>query len=376
MQSFHKSVLLQESIDLLNIRPGNKYIDATLGGGGHTFEILKRGGKVLGIDFDQEAINYVESRIKNQELRIELGKELILAKGNFKDIGEIAHLHNFEKVAGIIFDLGVSSHQFDQGGRGFSFSRSGPLDMRMDQDLSVKAADLVNGLTKGELYELFNTLGEERYARTIAYSIARARRIRPIEMTGELADLVSETVSRNKREKIHPATRVFQALRIAVNDELYSLRAVLPKAFNLLSRHGRMIIISYHSLEDRIVKNALRRLVEQGNGMLLTKKPKCKTACNRKTMIRTIQFFSIILVIIVFLSIVQAVVSNRIATTGVTLSKLSEEIGYYRKQNAILREEVLFSSSLMHIASEAARLGFVQSESEFVLTSPPLTQRR
>ena len=266
MSEFHTSVLLQESISFLKVRPGEKYIDATIGGGGHAFEILKRGGKVLGIDVDEEAIAYVKGKFK-------IGEDLVLVKGNFRDIGEIARSHNFGTVSGIIFDLGASSYQFDQALRGFSFGKVGPLDMRMDRSLSVKAADLVNGLTKRELYELFRTLGEERYARTIADSITRARRIKPIETTSELAQIVEKAAPRKEKDRIHPATRVFQALRIVVNDERNNIRVALPGAYSLLTRQGRMVVISFHSLEDRIVKNAFKKFTEEDLGLLITKKP-------------------------------------------------------------------------------------------------------
>ena len=166
MTDFHTSVLLKEAVDLLNVKIDKNYIDATLGGGGHTFEILKRGGRVLGLDVDQEAIDYVNSRIKNQESRIK--NNLIVVKGNFKDIDKLARDNEFEKIAGVIFDLGVSSHQLDSGERGFSFRYDAPLDMRMDKDLQVKALDLLRVLTKGELYELFYKYGEDRFAKRVA----------------------------------------------------------------------------------------------------------------------------------------------------------------------------------------------------------------
>jgi len=171
-------------------------------------------------------------------------------------------------------DLGVSSLQLGSPERGFSFARSGPLDMRMDPTLQVRALDLVNGLHAGELYELFNKLGEERFARKIADTVVLARKLKRIESTQELADLVAKVYGRRKQqEKIHPATRVFQALRIAVNDELNALKEGLPQILKEIEKNGVILVISFHSLEDRIVKNAFREWQDRGLGQALTKKP-------------------------------------------------------------------------------------------------------
>lgn len=242
----------------MKVKQGEKYIDATVGGGGHAVEILKRGGKVLGLDVDPEAIEQVK-RILN----------IILVRGNFAHLQEIAQECGFDRVAGILFDLGVSSHQLLTNERGFSFTSDAPLDMRMDPDLEVTAADLVNGLRKEELYELFYKLGEERFAWTIARAIVRARSLAPIKTCRELARIIAG-VRRQKFERIHPATRCFQALRIAVNDELNNLKAVLPQAVNLLKPGGRLVVISFHSLEDRIVKNFFK---ERADFRTLIKKP-------------------------------------------------------------------------------------------------------
>lgn len=266
MKTYHISVLLSETINALNVQAGQKYIDATLGGGGHTAEILKKGGKVMGIDADQDAIDYV-----TKELGLDK-KGLVIAKGNFKDIDTLARKNGFEKVAGIIFDLGISSHHVDDAARGFSFMKEGPLDMRMDQDLGVRAADLVNVLHKGQLYDLFTRFGEERFAKVIANSIVNARREKPITTTTELSQIINRVVPRGAKE-INPATRIFQALRIAVNDELTSIEEALPKAVDLLEANGRLAVISFHSLEDRIVKNAFLTFAEKGIGNILTKKP-------------------------------------------------------------------------------------------------------
>lgn len=270
MSTYHVSVLLEESIDALNVKPDKKYIDATLGGGGHTSEIMKRGGRVLGIDADQDAINYVTHELKLDE------KGLIIAKGNFKEIDRLARENEFEQVAGIVFDLGISSHHVDDPTRGFSFQKEGPLDMRMDKDLGVKAADLVNVLNKTQLYELFTKFGEERFARSIANSIVNARKTHPITTTTELSQIINRLVPRGLKN-VNPATRIFQALRIAVNDELTSIEEALPKAIRLLEKNGRLAVISFHSLEDRIVKNTFLSLSEQGVGKIITKKPMVPT---------------------------------------------------------------------------------------------------
>ena len=284
MNNFHTPVLLKEVIENLRVEKGKKYIDATIGGGGHTVEILKNGGVVLGIDVDQDAIEYIKKILREKDIKILSEKKdealnilvsqypnITLVRGNFRDIDKIAHLNNFDNVSGIIFDLGVSSYQLGTANRGFSFQKVGPLDMRMDQDLGVSAADIINVLKKGELYELFTKLGEESRARQLSSSIVRARRIKPIETTKGLANIIG-SISKGF-SKIHPATKVFQALRIAVNDELNSIREALPKAVDLLSRNGRLLVISFHSLEDRIVKNLFLEFASRGIGEVITKKP-------------------------------------------------------------------------------------------------------
>lgn len=264
METFHIPALLQEAISFLDIKQGKKYIDATIGGGGHAFEILKKGGEVLGIDVDKDAIDYVREKFS-------INEGLTLVRGNFKDIGEIARSHGFEKVAGILFDLGISSYQLETPGRGFSIQKEGPLDMRMDQSLTIRALDLVNALSKGELYELYRRLGEEHYARAVAAAIVRARKIKQITTTKELATIVQSAVPR-KFSNIHPATRVFQALRIAVNDELNVLDKGISEAVELLERNGKLVVISFHSLEDRIVKEKFNNFVKEGKGNFLTDK--------------------------------------------------------------------------------------------------------
>jgi 16S rRNA (cytosine1402-N4)-methyltransferase len=265
MNNYHTSVLLSETIRELQIKAGEKYIDGTIGGGGHSLEILKLGGKVLGLDVDQDALEFIKSEVK-------IGEDLTLVKGNFKDIDTIAKENGFETVAGILLDIGVSSHHFDAAERGFSFQHEGPLDMRMDKDLQVKAGDLINVLTKSELTELFTKLGEERFTRSIVSRIIEARKAKRIETTTELAEIIRRAVHFSKKG-INPATKVFQALRIAVNDELNNLIEALPKAVGLLESGGRLAVISFHSLEDRIVKRSFLAFEEKGLGTIITKKP-------------------------------------------------------------------------------------------------------
>lgn len=267
MNEYHVSVLLQEAISALQITKGGKYIDATLGAGGHSKEILEKGGVVLGIDQDDEALQEVE---KNLAQYIQKG-QLKIVKGNFSRLSEIAQQQGLEKVQGILFDIGVSSHQLDTNDRGFSFMSNGPLDMRMDNTLGVRAADLVNGLTKGELIELFTKYGEEPFAKKIAEALTKARLTNPIRTTTELADIIIRNVP--KTGKIHPATKVFQALRIAVNDELHSLEQGLRQAVDLLDAKGRLVIITFHSLEDRIAKRLFEEFQEKQMGHIMTNKP-------------------------------------------------------------------------------------------------------
>ena len=274
MNDYHVSVLLKEAIELLQVKKNGKYIDATLGGGGHTRAVLENGGLVLGIDLDQEALYFINqnqiSNIKNQKL--------ILTQGNFKDIARIARLNRFEKVDGIIYDVGVSSHQIDSGERGFSYLKNGPLDMRMDKENAVKASDLINILTKGDLYELFSRLGQERRARVISDRITRARRIKAIQTTEELLEVIKDAYGL-KTKTLSPfikaaiSKRVFQALRMAVNSELENLKESLPQAIDLLEKGGRIVTITFHSLEDRIVKHSFLEFEKNKQGKIITKKP-------------------------------------------------------------------------------------------------------
>ncbi len=262
MEDFHQPVLLKEALTHLNVRRGKKYIDATVGGGGHTAAIIRQGGLVLGIDVDPQAVEATRLKVKSEKLKV--------AKGNFKNIDKIVRERGFYPVAGILYDLGLSSFQLEHSGKGFSFQKNEPLDMRADPSLQVTAADLVNGLSEKEITKLFEKYGEESQARAVAGAIIRSRWDKPIRTSAELADIVARVVKREK--KIHPATRVFQALRIAVNDELNNLHSSLPPAFGLLESGGRLVVISFHSLEDRVVKNFFKGVGEE-RGKVLTKKP-------------------------------------------------------------------------------------------------------
>lgn len=264
--SYHLPVLLKEVLYYLDVKPGGKYIDGTLGGGGHTRAILEAGGVVLGIDQDQDAIDYVQkNQIPNSHAH------LILRRGNFAHLQEIASEARFLQPDGILFDLGVSSHQLETPERGFSFNRPGPLDMRMDQTLPVTAADLINAATEKELANLFWKYGEERASRKIAAAIVAFRRHRKITTADELAGIIVRVRGRTAGDRMHPATRVFQALRIAVNSELDNLQSAIVQAEDLLGKGGRLVVISFHSLEDRIVKNCFQ--AQRKSWEVITKKP-------------------------------------------------------------------------------------------------------
>jgi len=247
----HVSVLYDEALSGLRIRPGGRYLDATTGLGGHAAGILRAsypGGLLLGLDADPEAIHYA-----GQALR-PFGDRVALRVANFRDMAYCSRESGFGQVDGILVDLGLSSRQLADASRGFSFSQDGPLDMRFNPQHGQPASDLVNQLSEAELADLFWRYGEERHARRIARAIVSAR---PLATTTELAELIVRVVGH--REKIHPATRTFQALRIAVNDELLALSESLPQARDLLRPGGRLVVISFHSLEDRVVKRFLQQ---------------------------------------------------------------------------------------------------------------------
>lgn len=278
MSSYHTPVLLETAIKQLHIVKGSWYVDCNLGGGGHTEAILKAGGKVIGIDLDPAAIEFVAnsnqlSVISENGKLMAKSDNLILYQANFVDIDQVLADLNIKEVAGVLYDLGLSSYQLETADRGFSFNNLGILDMRMNPNIGVSAKDLVNVLHEGELAELFTKFGEEPLAKPIAREIVKQRKNKLIETTEDLAKIVLSVKRRRPQDKIHPATQVFQALRIVVNDELNSLKDSLPKAFAALRPHGRLAVIAFHSLEDRIVKNYFKELVAQNLANQISDKP-------------------------------------------------------------------------------------------------------
>jgi 16S rRNA (cytosine1402-N4)-methyltransferase len=255
----HTSVLIQESMGLLKPRPGECYLDGTLGGGGHAEEILLRSspdGRVLGLDWDEDAVRAAGQRLNR------FGDRLTVRQANFDQAKEILAHINWDRVDGVLLDLGVSSHQFDAAERGFSFQASAPLDMRMDRRQRLTAFEIVNSFPEAEIAKIISDYGEEPRARRIAAAIATERKDRAIETTIDLAELISRVKGRRSRAH-HPATQTFQALRIAVNRELETLKRFLESGYELLRPGGRMVIISFHSLEDRLVKTAFRKWSEK-----------------------------------------------------------------------------------------------------------------
>lgn len=251
MSFSHIPVLLHETIDGLNIKENGIYVDGTAGGGGHSAEILShlKDGKLISIDQDPDAIRHVKERFKDNP-------NSIIIKGNFGEMKQLLTDRGVYCVDGIMLDIGVSSHQLDTSQRGFSFHEDAPLDMRMSQS-GESAADLVNGLSYAQLAQIINNYGEEKYASSIARNIVQAREIKRIETTLELAEIIKNSVPQKVRRDGHPARKTFQALRIAVNHELDVLEQGLSQAFDLLSKGGRLAVITFHSLEDRIVKQKM-----------------------------------------------------------------------------------------------------------------------
>lgn len=246
----HAPVLLNAVLDGLDPQPGDRFVDCTLGGGGHTTALLDRSapdGRVLALDADPSAIERVRPRM------IVYGQRIVIAHGNFSQLGEVARQHGFEDVDGVLMDLGLSSDQLASN-RGFGFQSTGALDMRFDPTRGESAADLVNSLGVNELADLIFKYGEEPRSRRIARAIVAARPIRSAE---HLSRVIAEAVGR--RGRLHPATLTFQALRVAVNDELGALLSALPQALGLLRPGGRLAVVAFHSLEDRIVKEFFRR---------------------------------------------------------------------------------------------------------------------
>lgn len=257
MEFSHVSVLLDETIEQLNIRPDGIYVDGTLGGGGHSYEICRRlseKGRLIGIDQDADAIAAAGKRLE------EFGDRVTIVRSNYCNMRRELEKLGINRVDGIVLDLGVSSYQLDAAERGFTYRVDAPLDMRMDQRQTKTARDIVNGYSEKELYRVIHDLGEERFAGNIAKHIAAAREKKPIETTGELTEIIRGAIPAKLRAVGgHPAKRTFQAIRIELNQELEVLKNSLDDMIDLLNPGGRICVITFHSLEDRIVKNIFRR---------------------------------------------------------------------------------------------------------------------
>ena len=283
----HVPVMLRECIEGLSIRPDGIYVDCTLGRGGHSYEIASHlsSGKLYALDRDETAIQEAGKRLAPFGDRVEL------VRANFRDLKTVLAGRGVKAVDGVLFDLGVSSPQLDDPARGFSYMADAPLDMRMDREDSLTAREIVNHWTKEDLKKVLFEYGEERYAPLIAASIVREREKHPIETTGELVEVIRRSMpAQGLREKQHPAKRTFQALRIAVNDELGALQNALDQAAELLRPGGRLVVISFHSLEDRIIKNRFRELcTDKDDKNLILKQDEIEKAdfeyINRKPLV-------------------------------------------------------------------------------------------
>ena len=286
MEFKHKSVLLNETIDGLNIKPDGIYVDGTLGGGGHAYEVCRRlgeKGSIVGIDQDAAAIEAASARLKD------FGEKVTIVRSNYCDMKSKLHELGIDKVDGIVLDLGVSSYQLDTAERGFSYREDAPLDMRMDTRQKMTARDIVNDYTEADLYRVIRDYGEDKFAKNIAKHIVQARAVKPVETTAELSEIIRASIPMKFQKKSgHPAKRTFQAIRIELNRELDVLRDSLDDMIDLLNPGGRLCIITFHSLEDRIVKSAFRNnenpctcppdfpvcvCGKKSKGSIITKKP-------------------------------------------------------------------------------------------------------
>lgn len=286
MEFKHKSVLLNETIDGLNIKPDGIYVDGTLGGGGHAYEVCRRlgeKGSIVGIDQDAAAIEAASARLKD------FGEKVTIVRSNYCDMKSKLHELGIDKVDGIVLDLGVSSYQLDTAERGFSYREDAPLDMRMDTRQKMTARDIVNDYTEADLYRVIRDYGEDKFAKNIAKHIVQARAVKPVETTAELSEIIRASIPMKFQKKSgHPAKRTFQAIRIELNRELDVLRDSLDDMIDLLNPGGRLCIITFHSLEDRIVKSAFRKnenpctcppdfpvcvCEKKSKGSIITKKP-------------------------------------------------------------------------------------------------------
>ena len=252
MEFKHKSVLLQECIEGLNIKKNGIYVDGTLGGAGHSSEILKKlssKGKLIGIDRDEEALKAAKERLKEYE-------NVVYLHGNHDDIKELLKSIQIDKVDGILLDLGVSSYQLDERARGFSYMGEATLDMRMDKTQELTAKDVVNNYTEEKLSRIIEEYGEEKFAKNIARNIVKDRQISPIETTMQLVDIIRKSIPISKQKDGHPAKRTFQAIRIEVNNEIEPLKETIRNCIECLKPEGRLCVITFHSLEDRAIKQA------------------------------------------------------------------------------------------------------------------------
>lgn len=273
-KAIHIPVLIDEVIECLNPQPNENFIDGTLGEAGHAIEILERtgpGGRLLGIEFNPELLKKIETRIGNREYQ----RRMILECGNFTNLEEFAKKNGFTDVAGVLLDLGMSSWHLEASGRGFSFLRDESLSMRLDSDdEKLTAYKVINTWPETDLEKILRDYGEEKFSREIAREIIKTRKVKPILTTYQLAEVVKRAVPAwYLNSRIHFATKTFQALRITVNEELENLKSVLPGIVRILKPGGRMVIISFHSLEDRLVKNFIREEAKKGSLKVLTKKP-------------------------------------------------------------------------------------------------------
>jgi len=266
----HIPVLQKEVIEYLEPEPNKNYIDCTIGQGGHSSAILEKNGpegKILGIDWDKDNVDYLKKEVSKI-----FKKRLILVNDNFINLREITKRENFSRAAGILFDLGMSSEHLEESGRGFSFLKNEPLDMRYNLQNPLTAEKIVNYWSASEIERILGELGEEKFASNIAEEIVKERKIKPIENTLQLVRIIQKAVPKKYQySRIHFATRTFQALRIAVNDELNNIKKVLPQALEILNSNGRLVVISFHSLEDRIIKYFFKE--NQNFLKILTKKP-------------------------------------------------------------------------------------------------------
>ncbi|MFH1655118.1 MAG: 16S rRNA (cytosine(1402)-N(4))-methyltransferase RsmH [Candidatus Omnitrophota bacterium] len=267
----HKPVMYNEIINYLDLRAGKVILDCTIGTGGHARKILQKitpGGKLIGIDRDADSLSFAEQNLK------EFKGSYILVKDDFRNLDSVLENIKIKRVDGILFDLGVSSFQLDNPKRGFSIRGDGPLDMRMDKDSYISAYDLVNSLSEREISSILRNFGQERWHNRIAHLMVEKRSKTPISTTKELSELIVKSIGYKYRDqKIHPATRTFQAIRIAVNRELEALDIALDKAINVLKKDGRICVIAFHSLEDRISKEKIRKYSKESLVNIITKKP-------------------------------------------------------------------------------------------------------